>query len=322
MADRRDFYDVLGVSRTASADEIQKAYRKLARTYHPDINKDPGAEEKFKEVSEAYDVLSDPQTRKRYDAFGFDFRRVPEDVDPDEFARAQAGARTRAGAGARTDGGSTRFYTSGFSDDIDIDEIFGSMFGGGFRQRSAWGSAGPVAGADQEAEIELSVEEAYSGVHRWITIPGQDGQRSIDVSVPPGVVNGQRIRLAGQGGSGTQGATPGDLYLRVRIKPNSRYRLEGRDIYVELPLTPWEASLGASVAVDSPGGEAKLKVPPGTSSGRRLRLRGRGMPNPKGQPGDLYAEARIMVPSKLTKEEERLFKELAATSNFDPRKSR
>ena len=311
MASRRDFYEVLGVGRDASAEEIQRAYRKLARTYHPDVNKNPEAEEKFKEVSEAYDVLSDPDLRKRYDAFGPDFRRVPEGVDPQTWARARAGTPGQAAPGderVRVD-----FGDAG----IDIDELFESMFGA--RGRGRWG---PIAGADQEVELPLTVEDAYTGVHQRLSVSGPDGTRSIDVTVPPGVVDGQRIRLASQGGQGTGGAAAGDLYLVVRILPHPRYRVEGRDIYAELPLAPWEAALGASVALDTPGGEAKVRVPAGTSSGRRLRLRGRGMPNTSGRSGDLYAEVRIVVPKDLTKDERRLFEELAATSTFDPRRQR
>ena len=322
MADREDFYQTLGVPRNASQDEIQRAYRQLARTYHPDINHDPGAEDRFKEVSEAYDVLSDPQTRHRYDAFGRDFRQVPEDVDPETWRRSQAGARAGAGRG----GGRTRSSagTGGFDfnsgGDIDIDDLLGGIFGGrggGFGSRRGFG---PIPGADTEAEIELTVEEAYHGGRRSITLTGGDGtRRSFDVTIPPGVTDGQRIRLAGQGGRGSDGARNGDLYLIVRIAPHPRYRLEDRDLHVELRLAPWEAALGTSVALDTPGGEIKVKVPGGTSSGRRIRLRGRGLPNPKGKAGDLFAEARIMVPPKLSRAERRLFEQLAAESDFDPR---
>jgi curved DNA-binding protein len=311
MASRRDFYEVLGLKRDASPEEIQRAYRKLARAYHPDVNKSPEAEEKFKEVSEAYDVLSDPDTRKRYDAFGPDFRHVPEGMDPQTWARARAGT---PGPGRP---GDERVRVDFGEAGIDIDDLFESMFGG--RGRGRWG---PITGADQEVELPLTVEEAYGGVHRRLTVSGPDGNRSIEVTIPPGVTEGQRIRLAGQGGQGTGGAGAGDLHLVVRLLPHPRYRVEDRDIYVELPLAPWEAALGASVAFDTPGGEAKVRVPPGTSSGRRLRLRGRGMPNPGGRNGDLYAEARIMVPSKLTEDERRLVEELAATSTFDPRRQR
>jgi curved DNA-binding protein len=314
MADNdRDFYQVLGVSRTASQDEIQRAYRRLAREHHPDLNSDPSAEERFKDVSEAYDVLSDPQTRRRYDEFGPDFRQVPPDVDAQTWRRARAGARTRAGAGAGP--GTERDV---FGAGIDLDDLLGGLFGG--RAGRGGRGFGPVPGADQEAEIGLTVEEAYHGGRRTVTLSGGDGARSLDVTIPPGVTDGQRIRLAGQGGRGSDGAPPGDLYLVVRMAPHPVYRLEGRDLHLELRLAPWEAALGTSVAIGTPGGEAKLTVPPGTSSGRRLRLRGQGLPNPRGKPGDLLAEARVMVPARLTSQERELLERLAAVSRFAPRR--
>ena len=277
MAADEDFYQILGVPRDASQEDIQRAYRKLARTYHPDVNHDPGAEDRFKEVAEAYDVLSDPQTRRRYDAFGRDFRQVPEDADPGAWRRAR---RARAGAGA----GPGRGGPGGFSfseGDIDLDDLLGGIFGGRFGGAGrGWGAVGPIPGADQEAEIELTVEEAYRGGRRSVTLSSDGTRRSFDVTIPAGVTDGQRIRLAGQGGRGSDGARNGDLYLIVRIAPHPRYRLDGRDLYVELRLAPWEAALGTSVALDTPGGEVKVKVPGGTSSGRRIRLAGRGLPNP------------------------------------------
>jgi curved DNA-binding protein len=312
MADGdRDFYQILGVPRNASQDEIQRAYRKLARSSHPDVNKDPGAEERFKDISEAYSVLSDPQTRRRYDAFGPDFRQVPEDVDPETWSRT----RSRAGAGAGARAGA-RDARGGFGADVDLDDLLGGLFGG----RGGGRGWGPIPGADQEAGIELTVEEAYRGGRRTITLTGGTQTRSLDVTIPAGVTDGQRIRLAGQGGRGGDGAPHGDLYLVVRIAPHPAYRLDGRDLHVELRLAPWEAALGTSVAVTTPGGEVKVSVPAGTSSGRRLRLRGRGMPNPRGKPGDLFAEARIMVPAKPTDAERELFERLAAVSEFDPRR--
>lgn len=322
MADRRDFYEILGVGRNASQEEIQRSYRRLARTYHPDVNKDPEAEARFQEIAEAYDVLSDPDTRRRYDTFGHDFRQVPEDVDPETWARARAG--TRSGGRARRSAGAgagPRVWSTGGAEDIDIEDLFGDIFGmgGGGARRRGWGS---IPGADQEVELPLSVEEAYRGGRRWLTISGPSGPRSIEVDIPAGVTDGQRIRLAGQGGQGTGGAVAGDLHLVVRIQPHPRYRVEGRDLYVDLPLAPWEAALGTSVAVDTPGGEAKVRVPPGSSSGRRLRLRGRGLPNPRGGTGDLFAEVRIVVPRSLTERERELFEELARISTFDPRSRR
>ncbi|WP_327103072.1 DnaJ C-terminal domain-containing protein [Nonomuraea glycinis] len=305
MAARRDFYEVLGVDRNADPDEIQRAYRKLVRAYHPDVNKDPGAEDRFKEISEAYAVLSDPEQRRRYDAFGHDFRQVPPHVDPADYARA----------GTRASGGTWRSAPAedfGFGTDVDLDDLLSGMFGG--RGRRRWG---PVPGADQEVRLTLTVEEAYRGGRHGITLPGG---RRLDVTIPPGVTNGQRIRLAGQGGRGSDGAPAGDLHLIVQIADHPRYRVEGRDIHTTLPLAPWEAALGATVPIDTPGGEAKLKVPPGTSSGRRLRLRGRGMRNPGGPAGDFFAEVRIMVPATLTDAERRLFEQLAAASRFDPRR--
>ncbi|WP_055715817.1 DnaJ C-terminal domain-containing protein [Streptomyces torulosus] len=315
----QDFYEVLGVSRTASQDEIQQAYRKLARKYHPDVNKDPGAEERFKDLNEAYSVLSDPKTRARYDRFGEDFRRVPEDWEERVGAGAGPGGgfRARRTAGA----GGPRVRYTGFGDDfagegIDIEDLLGSLFGAG-------AAPGGVPGADQEAELPLTVEEAYRGGRRTVTLAGPTGQpRRYEVDVPPGVTDGQRIRLAGEGGRGSGDAAAGDLYLRVRIQPHPRFRLDGRDVYVQLPVTPWEAALGATVPVPTPGGgTAKVTVPAGSPSGRRLRLRGEGMPNPRGADGNLYAELRVMVPPKLSDRERELFEELAATSSYDPRRT-
>ncbi|MEV5644835.1 J domain-containing protein [Streptomyces flaveolus] len=311
----RDFYEVLGVSRTAGQDEIQQAYRKLARRYHPDVNKDPGAEERFKDLNEAYSVLSDPQTRARYDRFGEDFRKIPEDYDERVAAGAGGGFRGRRTAGG---GGPRVRYAGGFgAEDIDIEDLLGSMFGAG-------AARGGVPGADQEAELPLTVEEAYRGGRHTVTLAGPAGQpRQYEVDVPRGVTDGQRIRLAGEGGQGSGDAAPGDLYLRVRIQPHPRFRLDGRDVHFQVPVAPWEAALGATVPVPTPGGgTAKVTVPAGSSSGRRLRLRGEGMPNPRGANGDLYAELRIMVPPTLGDRERELFEELAATSSFDPRRMR
>lgn len=321
MAASRDLYQTLGVSRTASSSEIQRAYRQLARQFHPDVNSDPAAEDRFKEIGEAYEVLSDPDKRRRYDAYGPEFRHVPEGAGvPPGGARARAGARSgpggRAGsgrAGAGRAGGpdeGTWFSTGGA--DVDLEDLLGGMFGG----QRGWG---PIPGADQEAVINLSVEDAYRGGPRTITLSGPSGTRSYDVNIPAGVVDGQRIRLAGQGGHGSEGASAGDLYLAVRLAPDPRFRIDGRDVTTTLAVAAWEAALGASVTVQTPTGDKKLTVPPGTSSGRRLRLRGQGIPNPRGQAGDFYAEVRVMVPRTMSDDERRLFEQLAAASTFNPR---
>jgi curved DNA-binding protein len=320
----RDFYEVLGLSRDADQSDIQRAYRKLARTLHPDVNKDLGAEERFKELSEAYDVLSDPDQRKRYDAFGEDFRRVGADVDPDAYrrSRAYAGAGASGGRSSGWGGGGPAGgfrYSAGSGDDVDLEDLLGGIFGGRGRGRGGWG---PVSGSDHETEVEVAVEEAYNGTQRTLSISGPDGPRTVDVNIPAGVVDGQRIRLRGQGGQGSGGGEAGDLYLIVRIAPHPRYRLEGRDLHMLLPLAPWEAALGSSVGIDTPGGHATINVPAGTSSHRRLRLKGRGLPNKRGKPGDLYAEAQIKVPKSPSAEERELFEQLGKASTFDPRSSR
>jgi curved DNA-binding protein len=309
----RDFYEVLGVPRTASREEIQRAYRKLARQWHPDVNKDPEAEDRFKELSEAYDVLSDPETRAKYDRFGEDFRRVPEGVDAEAWAAAGAGRR---GPGPRGGGGGVGpDFDVNFGDvSFDVEDLFGDLFGRRAR--------GPARGPDQEAVLELTVEEAYRGGRHTVTLAGPEGPRTLTVSVPPGVTDGQRIRLGGQGGRGRGGGAGGDLFLVVRLRPHRRYRVQGRDITLDLPVAPWEAALGAPVDLETPGGRQRVRVPAGSSSGRRLRLRGKGMPNPKGSPGDLFAEVRIMVPPHLDDRERELFEELAKVSTFDPRRHR
>jgi curved DNA-binding protein len=196
---------------------------------------------------------------------------------------------------------------------VDIEDLLGGMFGGR-------GRAGPVAGADQEAELPLTVEEAYRGGRREITLNGPDGPRTYTVNIPPGVTDGKRIRLAGEGGRGMGDGPPGDLYLVVRLLPHPLFRVRGKDILVDLRLAPWEAALGATVPVATPGGESKVTVPAGTSTGRRLRLRGEGMPARSGQPGDVIAEVKIMVPPRLTDRERELFSQLAEVSSFDPRR--
>ncbi|WP_432840130.1 DnaJ C-terminal domain-containing protein [Dactylosporangium sp. CA-092794] len=314
MATTADYYQRLEVDRSAGQQDIQRAYRKLARRFHPDVNDDPGAEERFKEINEAYEVLSDPKKRVRYDKYGQQWRHIPEDYDgpapgAEPFDRDERRAYANMGtAGAQSFAG------------IDFEDLLGGLFGGtaGF----APGAGASMPGADIEAEIELTVEDAYAGGRRRLTLQTPSGPRNYEVSVPAGVTAGQRIRLAGQGVAGIGDGPRGDLYLLVRLAPHPHYRVDGRDITVELPVAAWEAALGARVPVQTPAGPVRVQVPAGSPSGRRLRLRGRGLPNPKGAPGDLYAEVRITVPAQPSAAERELWQRLAQESAFDPRSAR
>jgi curved DNA-binding protein len=298
----KDYYQVLGVPRDASQDDIRRAYRKLARRYHPDLNQESDAEERFKEVSEAYEVLSDPEKRERYDNLGSSWRSAEAagGADFEDLFRQQ-------GFG----GGDVRveFGDGAFS------EFFERLFG----DRAATGTTGPLRGRDHEAVLELSLEEALAGGRRRLSL--EDG-RSFDVNIPAGVREGQRIRIAGRGSSGRDGGPPGDLYLRVRLRPHPRFGREGDDLYLDLPVAPWEAALGATVPVQTLTETAQVRVPAGSSSGRRLRLRGRGLPKQGGGRGDLYANVQIAVPKRPSDEERQLFERLASVSEFDPRGAR
>jgi curved DNA-binding protein len=306
----QDYYEALGVPRDASADDIRRAYRKLARQYHPDVNKDPGAEDRFKQVSEAYEVLRDPEKRERYDRLGANWRAGEDVSGAGGFEEA-----FRSGDGF----GDVRVEFGGG----DFSDFFEGMFGGrGARGARAAGRTGvrgafSTRGGDYEATLELTLEEAAAGGKRRISLG--DG-RDFEVEIPRGVRDGQRIRLAGEGGAGPGGGPAGDLFLRIRLRPHPRFRVDGRDLYVDLAISPWEAALGAEVPVPTLAGNARVKVPPGSSSGRRLRLRGQGLPDSGGGPaGDLYAVLAIHVPKKLTKRERELFEQLASVSKFNPR---
>jgi len=302
----KDYYGVMGVERKATPEEVKSAYRKLARKYHPDVSKEPGAEEKFKEIGEAYETLKDPQKRAAYDQLGShspgqDFRPPP--------------------------GWGKQFGDGQFSfDDIDLADLFAGIAGG--RHRSGR-SAGAMPGQDYEVAAPITLEDAYRGteLELKLAIPEYDRsgftrrvERSVKARIPKGATDGQRLRLPGKGSKGLNGGRDGDLYLNIALHPHRLFRVSGHDLYLDLPLAPWEAVLGTSVQVPTLGGSVSLKVPPGTHAGQQLRLAGRGLPKPRAGEGDLFAIVQIAVPTAASERERALFKELAETSKFNPRK--
>ena len=318
----KDYYAVLGVAKNASQAEIQRAYRKLARKYHPDINKTPGAEDRFKDLGEAYEVLKDPDKRAKYDRYGAAWKA----------AEQGGGAPPPGYEDIWFDLGGAEDFTfsggSGFSSFFE--QLFGAAAGGrtaqgrrgarGFTHGAQW----TMPGADREVHLTLTLEEAAHGGEREIALSGPTPEQSKTymVRIPKGIRPGQRIRLAGQGEKGVGGAPAGDLYLMVETLPHPTFRLEDRDLYTTVPVTPWEAALGAEVTLAILDGAVNVKIPAGSSSGRKIRLKGKGFPDPRSSPGDLYAEISIRVPQTLSAEERELFEQLAKVSRFAPRPAR
>jgi curved DNA-binding protein len=308
--DYKDYYKTLGVKKDASQEDIQKAYRKLARKFHPDVNKDPKAEGKFKEMGEAYEVLKDPDKRKKYDQFGSNWNRTggpPPGWD---------GAGFGQGGGAGFDFRDFQGGGAGFSDFFE--SLFGAAGPGGRRRGGpagfdGAGFGGPQAGDDSEATISLSVEEAVRGGSRQIAIsdPNTGQRRELTIRIPEGVRSGQKIRLAGQGGPGAGGGPAGDLFLKIDVVPDSRYRVEGSDILTTVAVSPAVAALGGQADVEAPTGTSRVRIPAGSSSGRKIRLRGRGLAKSGGEKGDLLAEIRIVIPEPLTDRQRELYEQLA-----------
>ncbi len=310
--DYKDYYEILGVGKDASQDQIRRAYRKLARKHHPDINKAPDAEDNFKEINEAYEVLGDPEKRKRYDQLGGSWQAGYETSPPPGWEEVHFSFNTDD--------------TGQFSD------FFQTLFGGGW---GAWQEAELRGGAtrrrrgrDHESEIEVSLEEAYRGARKTVDLErmetGRNGRpvrlrKSYEVKIPPGITEGSLIRLAGQGGEGSGGGSPGDLYLRVRIRPDPRFSLHDHDLASTVDISPWEATLGAKITVPTIDGKVSMTIPPGTQTGQTFRLRGKGMPIGAASHGDMLVTARVVVPTRLTEKEKRLFEELASESRFQPR---
>jgi curved DNA-binding protein len=298
----KDYYAALDVPRTATEPEIKRAYRRLAQKYHPDVSKEAGAEEKFKEIAEAYQTLKDKDKRAAYDQLGS--RPAGEEFRPPPDWQRQYGE----------EGASFSF------EDIDLGDLF-THLRGARAQRS-------YAGEDYEVAVPITIEQAYGGteIELDLSMPERDAagriaraSRSFKARIPKGATDGQRLRVPGKGGKGHNGGRDGDLYLNITLKPQSLYRVDGHDLYLDLPLAPWEAVLGASVEVPTLAGAVLLKVPAGTYAGQRFRLPGRGLPTPRAKPGDLYAIAQVAVPRAPSEAEKAAYQQLAAASTFDPR---
>src|ERR1051326_6880593 len=306
----RDYYETLGVGKTATEDEVRSAFRKLARKYHPDVAKDKKtAEEKFKQINEAYEVLSDPEKRQKYDQLGEHWNQPGGFQPPPQWGGGQPGGGFQWGSG-ENGGVEFEFGGTGFSD------FFEAFFGGG-RGRSAFGGFGQRAataerGSDVEADIMVTLEEALHGSTRQVSLrrAGSKKTETYQVKIPRGVREGQRIRLAGQGEAGERGGKSGDLFLRVRMARHPDFSVEGSDLIHEVRIEPWQAVLGSELLAPTLEGKVRLKVPPGTQGGQRFRLRERGLPGVSGKRGDLYVLVQINIPKKLTERERELWSEL------------
>src|SRR4030095_8720577 len=306
----KDYYGILGVKRDASADEIKTAYRKLARKHHPDVYKEKDAEEKFKEVSEAYETLKEAEKRAAYDQLGT-YREGQEFRPPPDWGREFG----QGGMGG------------GHFEDIDLSDLFAGLAGARGRAGGGARANRPMAGSDYEAVVRISFEQAFEGTEVDLELSALEwdpdgGVRRVPhrvrTRIPRGVTNGEKLRVPGKGGKGVNGGPDGDLYLDIEVADHPVYRVSGNDLYVDLPLAPWEAVLGTSVELPTPAGAVALKVPPGTRAGQQMRLSGRGMTRGSAS-GHLYALVRIEVPSVVSDDQKALYRQLAETSNFDPR---
>lgn len=303
----QDYYQILEVPRNAENSDIKKAYRKLARKYHPDVNKNAGAEDKFKEVNEAYEVLKDADKRKAYDRFGSDWKHGQQ------FGEGGFGRRAHAGAGYG--GGAPGGFSGG-----DFSDFFESIFGGDFQQAGRQQRRqAPARGADQLLKLDISLEEAFNGGAKTIQYAQESGapMKKLKINIPRGVNNGQKIRLAKQGQKSGGAGEAGDLLLELNILPHRHFKLDGRDVLLRLPLAPWEAALGCSLKIPTLSGSVEMKIKPGMQSGQKMRLAGRGMP---GSPaGDQFVEIMIQTPPADDREAEKFYREMKKQFDFNPR---
>lgn len=313
----KDYYKVLGVSRDAKDDDIKRAYRKLARKYHPDVSKEPNAEEQFKTVQEAYEVLKDPKKREAYNQLGSNWKSGQEFRPPPDW---------QGFSGFDTSGFNTEDMGGhGFSDFFEA--IFGQHQSGSFRGAKRAHHARSMRGQDEVAKINITLEEAYLGGQKTIQIqmPEIDAhgqlianKRTLKIQIPKGVISGQQLRLSKQGSKGLNGGEAGDLYLEINVEPHKRFTLQGHDIYITLPITPWEAALGRTIPVATLGGSVDMKIPPGAQAGQKLRLKGRGMPYDNTS-GDQYVLLQILTPPAKTTADRELYEKMAELMPFNPR---
>jgi curved DNA-binding protein len=315
--DFKDYYKILGVKKNATADQIKKEYRKLARKYHPDVSKDADAEQKFKDIAEAYEVLKDPEKRKAYDQFGSNWKAGQQQQQNQSQYQQTRGAAYGSASGFD--------FGGGFGDAGQYSDFFESLFGGGQRRRSSARQVFRQKGEDVNATITIPLVVAYHGATRLISfeIPSilPDGQKvnkkvSLNVKIPKGIKNGQKIRLAGQGSPGYNGGNAGDMYIKIEIEKHRIFNFEGADIYLNLPIAPWEAALGSSVNVPTPTGTIKLKIPAGSSQGKILRVKGKGIPAKI--TGDMYVVINIVLPPASNDKARKVYEEMKEL-NFNPR---
>ncbi|MFV2004464.1 MAG: DnaJ C-terminal domain-containing protein [Gammaproteobacteria bacterium] len=324
----KDYYQIMGVERSATQDEIKRAYRKQARKYHPDVSKEADAEKRFKEVGEAYEVLKDPEKRAAYDQLGANWKNGQDFNAPPDWD-----AGFEFGGGGFT--GDAQYHSFDGVDAGAYSDFFESLFGRGFQQAGAPGHGYQQGGfhprgSDHHAKILIDLEDAMNGVTRSISlrVPQVDAgghvvtkERVLKVNIPKGIKQGQHIRLSGQGNSGMGQGKAGDLYLEIEFNPHSIYRVDGRDVYLDLPVAPWEAALGATVKAPTPGGVVDLKIKPGSANGSMMRLKGRGIPasSSANSAGDLYVVLQIALPPAKTDTEKAAYEKMKQTFNYNPR---
>ena len=311
--DYKDYYKIVGVERDAKQDEIKRAYRKLARKYHPDVSKEKDAEAKFKELGEAYEVLKDPEKRSAYDQLGANWKEGQDFHPPPNW---DAGFEFNSGYANSNDSATSDFFES----------LFGRAAGANANYRHY--SNNNAQGQDHHAKILIDISDSYKGVVRDIVLKTPEideygklvnKQKTLNVKIPKGVKQGQKIRLAAQGSKGIGGGSPGDLYLQIEFNAHPLFNVDGKDVYMKLPVTPWEAALGATVMLPTPNGKLELKIPPGSSGGKNLRLKGQGLPGQS--PGDIFVVLEVAIPAAKSEAEKEIYRKMEQTFKFNPRQA-